>query len=204
MKSNARKAKSNSPKRRSWRKLTGAITVTILLVGIAAALTKQSGQAQKAQADQTQTQKAEIQKAQTQQKAQIEERRPEIAKQGSRNYVTSNAAGQTVVLDRQTGQTRPLTPEEAKRLAEGIKQLVNQSTDGLVEVHHANGGVSMDLQGHFQNVMLAKKEADGSVSHACVNDLESAAAFFEIDPVLLGISAPVSKSQSPTSKLPIR
>jgi len=196
MKNNASKTKPDSPKRRSWRKLTGAVTVIILLVGIAAALSKQSGQAQKAQVEQTQ-------KAETQ-KAQIEERKPEIAKQGSRNYVTTNAAGQTVAIDRQTGQIRPLTPEEARMLADGIKQLVNQSTDGLVEVRHANGGVSMNLQGRFQNVTLAKKEADGTVSQSCVNDLESAANFFEIDPALLGIAAPVSKSQPYSSKLPIR
>lgn len=201
MKNNARQTKSNSSKRRSWRKLTGAVTVIILFVGIAAALSKQSGQAQKAQVGRTQ--KAPAQKTPTQ-KAPAEERGTEIAKQGGRNYVTSNAAGQTVVVDRQTGKTRPLTPEESQRLAEGIKQLVNQSTEGLVEVRHANGGVSMDLQGHFQNVMLAKKEADGTVSHSCVNDLEAAADFFEIDPALLGIAAPVSKSQSNSSKLPIR
>ncbi len=198
MKTNARKIESNSPKRRSWRKLTGAVTVITLLVGVAAAISKQSGQAQKAQ-----PQKAQPQKAQPQ-KAQIAERKTEIAKQGSRNYVTSNAAGQTVVLDIPTGQTRPLSSEESRRLAEGIRQLVSQSSEGLVEVRHANGGVSMDLQGRFQNVMLAKKEADGSVSHSCVNDLEAAADFFEIDPALLGITAPVSKSQSSSSKLPIR
>ena len=201
MKSNASKTKSNSPKRRSWRKLTGAVTVMILLVGIAAALSKQSGQAQRAQVEQTQ--KAPAQKAQPQ-KAQVEERKTEITKQGSKNYVTSDTAGQTVVLDIQTGETRPLTTEESRRLAQGIRQLVNQSSEGLVEVRHANGGVSMDLQGRFQNVMLAKKEADGSVSQSCVNDLESAADFFEIDPALLGITAPVSKSQSSSSKLPIR
>jgi glucose/arabinose dehydrogenase len=218
MKNNSSKTKSNSPKRRSWHKLTGAVTVIILLVGITAALSKQSGQAQKAPTQKAPTQKAPTQKAPTQkaptqeaqpqkaqpQKAQIEERKSEIAQLGSRNYVTTNAAGQTVAIDRQTGQIRPLTPEEARRLAEGIKQLVNQSSEGLVEVRHANGGVEMNLQGRFQNVSLARKEADGTVTQACVNDLESAADFFEIDPALLGIAAPVSKSQSPSSKLPIR
>ena len=129
---------------------------------------------------------------------------PETAKPKSRNYVTSNAAGRTVVLDRQTGETRPLTPQEAQTLAEGIKQLVNPSSEGLVEVRHANGMVSMDLQGHFQNVTLAKREADGTVSQSCVNDLESAADFFEIDPALLGVAASVSKSEPSPSNLPIR
>jgi hypothetical protein len=73
-------------------------------------------------------------------------------------------------------------------------------------VRHAGGGVSMDLQGRFQNVSLAKKEADGTVTQSCVNDLESAADFFDIDPALLGIAAsPVSKSEPTSStKLPIR
>lgn len=196
MRNNAGQTKSDSPKRGSWRKVAGAVTVIILLVGIAAALSKQSGQTVKAQVEQEQ-------KAQPQ-KAQVEERKPEIAKHVSKNYVTSNAAGQTVVIDRQTGQTRPLTQEEARRLAEGIRKLVNQSDDGLVEVKHEDGSVSMDLQGRFQNVMLAKKDADGKVSQSCVNDLEAAAEFFEIDPALLGIAAPISKRQSDTSKLPIR
>ena len=82
--------------------------------------------------------------------------------------------------------------------------MINNTTDGLVEVRHANGMVSMDLQGHFQNVSVAKKEADGSVSQSCVNDLESAASFFDIDPALLGIAAPVSKAEPTSSKLPIR
>jgi len=156
-----------------------AVTATVLVIGVITALSMQSGQTQKAQ---------------------VEERKPQVANQSRRNYVTSNAAGQTVVLDRQTGQTRPLTPEEARRLAEGIKELVSQSTEGLVQIHRADGSVSMDLQGRFQNVMLAKKEADGTISQACVDNVESAAAFFEIDPALLGVAAPISKT--PTSLKP--
>lgn len=174
-------SKQNSSTRMSHKSLIGvAVAATVLVIGVVTALSMQSGQTQKAK---------------------VEERKPQVANQSRRNYVTSNAAGQTVVLDRQTGQTRPLTPEEARRLAEGIKELVNQSTEGLVPVHHADGSVSMDLQGRFQNVMLAKKEADGTISQACVDNLESAAAFFEIDPALLGAAAPVSKSQ-PTSLKP--
>jgi hypothetical protein len=194
MKDKARKTQRNSKKRYSWRTLIGVVTVTILLVGVVSAISTRS--------------ELPILKSQNgERKADVSQQRsdtPEVAGQRSRNYVTSNAAGQTVVLDRQTGQTRPLTPEEARTLAEGIKQLVNPTTDGLVEVQHANGMVSMDLQGHFQNVTLAKREADGTISQACVNDLEAAAEFFEIDPALLGVAAPVSKSEPSSSKLPIR
>jgi hypothetical protein len=109
----------------------------------------------------------------------------QLASNTHRNYVTANAQGMVVVLDRQTGTTRALTAEEAQNLADGIKQLLDQSSDGLVQVQRADGSVSMDLQGRFQNVMLARKEDDGSISQACVDNAEDAAAFFEIDPNLL-------------------
>ena len=118
-----------------------------------------------------------------------------MASPSHRNYVTSNAAGQHVVADRQTGQTRPLTQDEATRLADGLKQLINQSTDDLVKVEEADGTISMDLQGHFQNVKLAKREADGTISESCVDNLQSAADFLEIDPKLLGLNTPLSKGR---------
>jgi hypothetical protein len=71
-----------------------------------------------------------------------------------------------------------LTPEEARKLTEGIKPMVNQSTEGLVEVKHPDGSVSMDLQGRFQNVSVARKEADGTVTQSCVNNIAAATAFF--------------------------
>ena len=115
-----------------------------------------------------------------------------------RNYLTANAAGMVVVLDRVTGTTRGLTAGEAQYLAQGIKEMLNQSTDGLVQVKHADGSVSMDLQGRFQNVMLAKKEEDGSISQACVDNDTDAAAFFEIDPTLLNAAqSTVSQAATP-------
>jgi hypothetical protein len=156
-----------------------AVTVAVLLIGVVTALSMQKRPSEQSL---------------------VKERTSEVTRQTSRNYVTSNSSGQTVVVDRQTGQWRPLTPEEARVLAQGIKELVSQSTDGLVEVHHANGTVSMNLQGRFQNVLLAKKEADGTVSQSCVDNVDSAAAFFEIDPELLGSKTPISKA--PTSLKP--
>jgi hypothetical protein len=157
-----------------------AVAIAVLAIGVVTALSRQSAPTQKAQ---------------------VEERKPQVAKQGSNNYVTSNAAGQTVVLNRQTGQTRPLTAEEARALAEGIRELVNQSSEGLVPVRRADGSVLMNLQGRFQNVMLAKKEADGTVSQSCVDNVESAAAFFEIDPALFGSAAPISRTQHSSPKV---
>ena len=101
-------------------------------------------------------------------------------------------AGTPAPLDPQTGQVRPLTQEEAQRLAAGIKELVNQSTDGLQSVRHADGSVSIDLQGRFQNIAVAKLDEDGNLVQSCVDNPESAAAFFEIDPGLLGVKKNVN------------
>ncbi len=95
-------------------------------------------------------------------------------------------ASAQVPLDPQTGQVRPLTQAEARQLAAGIRQLVNKSTEGLESVKHADGSVSMDLQGRFQNVAVAKLDEDGRLTQSCVDNPESAAAFFGIDPELVG------------------
>ncbi len=82
-------------------------------------------------------------------------------------------------------QIRPLTQAEAQQMAEGLKELLNQSTDDLKQVRHADGSVSMDLQGRLQNVALAKKAADGTVTQSCVDNPEAAAAFLGIDRELI-------------------
>jgi hypothetical protein len=172
MKNRTSKSTSNSAKKYSWRILIGVGAITILIVGVVSAISRQS--------------ELPVLKAEKKTDMTTKTGGDKAVKEGLRNYVTSNSAGQTVVVDRQTGQQRPLTPDEARTLAEGIKQLVNQSTEGLVQVRQANGAVSMDLQGRFQNVLLAKKEADGTVTQSCVDNVDSAAAFFEIDPALFG------------------
>jgi predicted SnoaL-like aldol condensation-catalyzing enzyme len=164
-------------KKTAWRKAIAVGILSLLLVGIVVAINRD-----------------EVISFQ----AKVADNKPAGAAK-SRPLVTRNADGQLVVVNQQTSQQRPLTPEEQRTLAEGIKQLVNRETDGLVQIEHANGMVSMDLQGRFQNVLLAKREADGTVSQSCVDNLDSAAAFFEIDPVLLGSAA---SKQQPVSSTP--
>jgi hypothetical protein len=100
-------------------------------------------------------------------------------------FKTVKVAGQDVQVDGQTGQIKPLTQEEAQKLAAGLKDMVNQSTEGLEQVQHADGSVSVDLKGRFQNVSVARVNQDGSVTQSCVDSPESAAAFFGIDPKLI-------------------
>ncbi len=97
-----------------------------------------------------------------------------------------NRAGGQVPFNPQTGQVRPLTQEEAQRLAAGLKALVNQSTEGLKEVRHADGTVSLDLQGRFQSIAVARRDEDGQLVQSCIDNPGAAAAFFKIDPALVG------------------
>jgi hypothetical protein len=113
------------------------------------------------------------------------ERSLQVAKKSKGNFVTVKVAGQDVEVDSQTGQMKELTPEEKQKLAAGLKEMVNQSTEGLVQVQHADGSVSMDLEGRFQNVTVARVNKDGSVSQSCVDNPQAAGAFFGIDPKLI-------------------
>jgi hypothetical protein len=123
----------------------------------------------------------------------------QVAKNHTRNFVTVKVAGQEVQVNTQTGQIKELTPEQARKLAEGLKQVVNQSTEGLVQVQHADGAVQMDLDGHFQNVAVARVNNDGSVTQSCVDSPQTAGAFFGIDPNLIEQSnaRPIQNKQNP-------
>ncbi len=123
-----------------------------------------------------------------------------VAEKTGKNYVTVKVAGRDVQVDSQTGQIKPLTPEEAQQLAEGLKGMLNQSTEGLVQVKHEDGSVSMDLEGRFQHVMVAKTNGDGTVTQSCIHSPQEAASFFGLDPQLLGVQA----SGNEGSKQPVR
>ena len=109
--------------------------------------------------------------------------------------------GTPAPIDPQAGQVRPLTQEEAQRLGAELKQLVNQSTDGLQSVRHADGSVTMDLQGRFQNIAVAKLDEDGKLVQSCIDNPESAAAFFEIDPQLVGVKKHASAPKANNAAL---
>ena len=90
-------------------------------------------------------------------------------------FVTVEVGGKRVRVNAQTLQQGPLTQEQAQQLAEQLEG--NQETDGLVREKRDDGTVSVDLQGRFQNVTLAKRNDDGTVSAACVDTPEAAGAF---------------------------
>jgi hypothetical protein len=98
-----------------------------------------------------------------------------------KKFVTVKVGGQDIQVDGSTGKIKPLTQQEARELVEGVTKMVNQSTEGLKSVQHADGSVSMDLEDRFQNVIVAKQNDDGSLTTSCVDNPTSAARFFNVD-----------------------
>jgi len=147
------------------------LAVAVLTIGVAAGISKQRSRAQESS-----KQKGSIPMA-----------------NAAKAHLTS---GEKTV---QTAQIKPLTPEEAQRLAVALKELANQSTDGLQQVRHADGSISMDLQGHFQNVAIAKRNDDGTVSQSCVDNPQAGAAFFGLDPKLVGVKTKTGSTASSAS-----
>jgi len=107
------------------------------------------------------------------------------ARAAGRTYVTRRTGGQDIQIDTQTGEIKPLTPQEAQHLAEGLAPMLDRSTDGLTAVRHSDGSISMDLRGRFQDVVVARVNTDGTVEQSCVNNPEAAGKFFGIDPKLI-------------------
>lgn len=94
-------------------------------------------------------------------------------------YVTVEVAGKKLQVNAQTLQQGPLTQEQSQQIADALVN--NKSTEGLVEVKRPDGAVTLDLQDRFRNVVLAKKNDDGTVSQACVDNPQAASAFLRGD-----------------------
>jgi hypothetical protein len=80
-----------------------------------------------------------------------------------------------VFIDPQTGRLRPPTPEEARQMGELMRQMTSRSTEGLEQVRHPDGSVSVDLQGRFRHVAIGARTAGGPLVFDCVTDAEQAA-----------------------------
>jgi hypothetical protein len=83
---------------------------------------------------------------------------------------------------------KPALQDGHEKLAEGLGRMINQSTEGLTEVHHSDGSVSINLEDRFQNVSVAKV-TDGKLSQSCLDNPQSAGVFFSIDPKLIDQTA---------------
>lgn len=122
---------------------------------------------------------------------------------GDYGYTYVPFVGQAAAIDRHTGKLRPPTPEEARQLAKGLKTFLNRSDQGLTIVTHPNGAQSVDLQGRFQSVTLAKINRDGSTSEKCVTSMREVRAFLAPTTVKRKLSASTAnqtKARRPAEK----
>jgi len=89
-------------------------------------------------------------------------------------------------LNGAVGQDHTLSSMQRDRdaLAGGLKDMIDQSTEGLAEVHHSDGSVSVNLEDRFQSVTVARDD-NGRLSQSCVDNPQAAGAFFNIDSKLI-------------------
>lgn len=70
--------------------------------------------------------------------------------------------------------------EKDREMAKEIARVTNRSSEGLVS-KETSDGIEVDLDGRFQNVMLARLEGEGEFAAACVTSLGEANSFFGKD-----------------------
>jgi hypothetical protein len=145
------------------------LAIVVLAVGAMAAVSMRANKAQAGKADSSMTDQSK-----------------------QTHLATMN--GQVVEVNNQTGAVRPLTPEEQQQIANGMRNMLSQSDEGLKQVQRPDGSVSMNLEGRFQNVSVAQKNEDGSISQSCVNSPETAGAFFGIEAEKFGAKTKSDKS----------
>jgi hypothetical protein len=74
-----------------------------------------------------------------------------------------------------------MTADELNELQAAIAPALSQSTEGLVIKDGPAGSKSMNLQGRFQSVAIAKVGSDGKVQSQCVTNIDEAKKFLEND-----------------------
>ncbi|HEX2252834.1 MAG TPA: hypothetical protein VHQ65_06180 [Thermoanaerobaculia bacterium] len=107
------------------------------------------------------------------------------------------APAMRVFLDPETGGFRPPTPEEARLMGETLREMLSRSDEGLVRRVHPDGHVSIDLQGRFMNVAIARATADGVAVFDCVTDAETAEKLVTSGEAAPAAAAAESHSQQP-------
>jgi len=89
-------------------------------------------------------------------------------------------ATRPIKVDQQTGTLRLPTPQETQELVDSLVEMTNRSTDGLQITTLANGTKSVDIDGRFQSVMLARPSEDGTWEMKCVTTFDEATEFLGI------------------------
>jgi len=82
-------------------------------------------------------------------------------------------AGMVVGVDPETGQLGMPTAGQMAELSPREQSMISRSGAGLVQVHHPDGSVSIDLQGRFQELVIARIGTDGKPVYGCLDDAKA-------------------------------
>lgn len=89
-------------------------------------------------------------------------------------------ATRAFVLDKQTGELRLPNAKEIDEVIANLSTLGQRPADTLQQSVQSNGAISLDLDGGFAGIVLARPGADGTWETRCVFTLEEGAAFLGI------------------------
>lgn len=113
-------------------------------------------------------------------------------------YVETSVSAQSRKAPRDSSSAKGLDT-----LAEAIKSRTLRDSTGLKQTKTKDGGITIDLEGRFQNLMLAKLDDYGEPVAACVTDLAEANSFFGRDLEtgrLIASSDPFTRELEETAK----
>lgn len=86
-------------------------------------------------------------------------------------------ATRAFVVDKQTGKARMPTQQEVDEVVATLSALGQRPAETLQQAPQATGGVSIDLDGGFGGIILARPNEDGTWETKCVFTLEEGAEF---------------------------
>jgi hypothetical protein len=89
-------------------------------------------------------------------------------------------ATRAIVVDRQTGAVRMPTQAEVDAVVANLAALGQRPDASLAQANQPSGAVTVDLDGGFGGVVLARPNEDGTWETRCVFTLEEGAAFLGI------------------------
>lgn len=87
-----------------------------------------------------------------------------------------------VYRDPETGALVKAPEIPGKALSPGLQRRVSRSTEGLAAKTLRDGTETLDLQGRFLVLSVAKRQADGTFATSCVHSAEAAAAAMTAEP----------------------
>ncbi len=102
-------------------------------------------------------------------------------------------AGEVAAFD--TPTPAGISAAQEAELSGFLAPILNRSDEGLVSVVEPDGGISLDPQGRFQHVVLARIGEDGKLQVYSFDELEPAMRFltFEIPTPLPAAGEPVAE-----------